>query len=188
MHFSGLPYRTRTSPPRPEEPHRRPQRNDLQPGARRLPSFQLLCSVVLRTDFARCHGVRHPEHARSPDGANPGADRLGRISCAASAQENPAAMALGPRNAPPKRGISAVWKWVRPRRLNLSSVKEANRQPFVTTGAGAGYLPTGNLPIGALPTGAGAGGGGCLRGRSAAAAALSIAKDAAAAVSIFSMM
>src|SRR5262249_42723401 len=41
-----------------------------------------------------------------------------------------------------------------------------------------GYLPTGYLPIGALPTG-GAGGGGSLRGRSAAAAALSMAKDAA---------
>jgi hypothetical protein len=57
------------------------------------------------------------------------------------------------------------------------------------TGAGGGYLPTGNLPIGALPTyGAGAGGGGCLRGRSAAAAAVNIAKDAAAAVTIFSMI
>src|SRR5437660_4038020 len=77
------------------------------------------------------------------------------------------------------------------RRLNLSSVKEADRQPFVYTGAGVGYLPgylpTGYLP-GYLPTGAGAGGGGCLRGRSAAAAALNIAKDTAAAVSIFSMM
>src|SRR5262249_17629249 len=48
-------------------------------------------------------------------------------------------------------------------------------QPLVTTGCGylpTGYLPTGYLPIGALPTG-GAGGGGSLRGRSAAAAALS---------------
>src|SRR5260370_11116427 len=48
-------------------------------------------------------------------------------------------------------------------------------QPLVTTGCGylpIGYLPTGYLPIGALPTG-GAGGGGSLRGRSAAAAALS---------------
>jgi len=92
------------------------------------------------------------------------------------------------RNAPLQRGI--VWKWdAYPRPLNLSSGKEADRQPLVTTGCGAGYLPTGNLPIGALPTyGAGAGGGGSLRGRSAAAAALSIAKDAAAAVSIFSMM
>jgi hypothetical protein len=71
------------------------------------------------------------------------------------------------KNAPPKRGISAG-KWdAYPRRLNLSSVKEADRQPLVTMGAG---------------------GGGCLRGRSAAAAAVSIAKDAAAAVSIFSMM
>ena len=57
------------------------------------------------------------------------------------------------------------------------------RQPLVTTGAGVGYfpsgaLPTGNLPIGALPTGA-TGGGGSLRGRSAAAAALSMAKDTA---------
>jgi hypothetical protein len=66
--------------------------------------------------------------------------------------------------------------------------QEADRQPLVTTGAGGGYLPIGYFPIGALPTGPGAGGGGCLRGRSAAAAALSIAKDAAAAVSIFSMM
>ena len=90
---------------------------------------------------------------------------------------------------PASRGISVEMGWY-PRRLKLSSVKEADRQPLVYTGAGAGagYLPTGNLPIGALPTGAGAGGGGCLRGRSAAAAALSIAKDAAAAVSIFSMM
>src|SRR5439155_21909182 len=56
--------------------------------------------------------------------------------------------------------------------------------PFVTTGCGylpIGALPTGYLPIGALPTG-GAGGGGSLRGRSAAAAALSIAKDAPIAV------
>jgi len=91
---------------------------------------------------------------------------------------------------PASRGISVEMGWY-PRRLKLSSVKEADRQPLVYTGAGAGagYLPTGNLPIGALPTyGAGAGGGGSLRGRSAAAAALSIAKDAAAAVSIFSMM
>ena len=61
------------------------------------------------------------------------------------------------------------------RPLNLSSVKDADRQPLVTTGCGylpTGYLPTGYLPIGALPTG-GAGGGGSLRGRSAAAAALS---------------
>jgi hypothetical protein len=96
------------------------------------------------------------------------------------------------KNAPPKRGISVEMGCVS-RPLNLSSVKEADRQPLVTTGPGVGYLPigalpTGYLPIGALPTGAGAGGGGCLRGRSAAAAALSIAKDAAAAVSIFSMM
>src|SRR5262245_39755401 len=48
-------------------------------------------------------------------------------------------------------------------------------QPLVTMGCGylpTGYLPTGYLPIGALPTGS-AGGGGSLRGRSAAAAALS---------------
>src|SRR6188768_3182012 len=57
-------------------------------------------------------------------------------------------------------------------------------QPLLTTGCG--YLPTGNLPIGALPTGA-AGGGGSLRGRSAAAAALSIPKDAAVMVRIFNM-
>ena len=89
----------------------------------------------------------------------------------------------GVKNAPPKRGIS----------VEMGCVSRPNRQPLVTTGPGVGYfpigaLPTGYLPIGALPTGAGAGGGGCLRGRSAAAAALSIAKDAAAAVSIFSMM
>src|SRR6266478_6351483 len=62
--------------------------------------------------------------------------------------------------------------------------------PLVTTGCGylpTGYLPTGYLPIGALPTG-GAGGGGSLRGRSAAAAALSMAKDAAvASTTIFIM-
>src|SRR5262249_59149996 len=60
---------------------------------------------------------------------------------------------------------------------------------LVTTGCGyfpIGAWPTGYLPIGALPTG-GAGGGGSLRGRSAAAAAPSIAKDAASAVTIFSM-
>jgi hypothetical protein len=97
------------------------------------------------------------------------------------------------KNAPPKRGIVVEMGWdAYPRPLDLSSVEEAV-QPLVTTGPGVGYLPigalpTGYLPIGALPTGAGAGGGGCLRGRSAAAAALSIAKDAAAAVSIFSMM
>ena len=62
---------------------------------------------------------------------------------------------------PASRGISVEMGWY-PRRLKLSSVKEADRQPLVYTGAGAGagYLPTGNLPIGALPTyGAGAGGG-----------------------------
>src|SRR5215471_9600624 len=69
-----------------------------------------------------------------------------------------------------------------------SCVKDADRQPLVTTGAGGGYLPIGALPTGHLPTGGGAGGGGSLRGRSAAAAALSIAKDAASAVRIFSMM
>jgi hypothetical protein len=69
----------------------------------------------------------------------------------------------------------------------FSSVKDADRQPLVTTGCGGGYLPIGYLPTGYLPTGAGAGGGGSLRGRSAAAAALSIAKDAAAAIRIFSM-
>src|SRR5262249_41132247 len=91
------------------------------------------------------------------------------------------------RNAPPKRGISVVMESTsRPR--HLSSVKDADRQPLVTTGAGGGYLPIGALPTGHLPTGGGAGGGGSLRGRSAAAAALSIAKDAASAVRIFSMM
>src|SRR5262249_778311 len=88
------------------------------------------------------------------------------------------------RKAPPKRGVSGDGS----RPLNLSSVKDADRQPLVTTGAGGGYLPIGALPTGHLPTGGGAGGGGSLRGRSAAAAALSIAKDAASAVRIFSMM
>src|SRR5262249_20255627 len=50
-----------------------------------------------------------------------------------------------------------------------------------------GALPTGYLPIGALPTG-GAGGGGSLRGRSAAAAALSMPKDAAVTVRNFSIV
>src|SRR5262244_3253568 len=63
-------------------------------------------------------------------------------------------------------------------------------QPLVTTGCGylpIGYLPTGYLPIGASPT-EGAGGGGSLRGRSAAAAPLSMAKDAAvASTTIFIM-
>jgi hypothetical protein len=49
------------------------------------------------------------------------------------------------KNAPPKRGISAVWKWeCVSRPLDLSSVEEADRQPFVTTGgAGGGYFPIG---------------------------------------------
>ena len=89
-------------------------------------------------------------------------------------------------NAPPKRGISVEMGSVS-RPLNLSSVKDADRQPFVTTGGGVGYLPSGAFPIGALPTGGG-GGGGCLTGISAAAAAPSIAKDAASAVRIFSMI
>src|SRR4051794_4350453 len=62
-------------------------------------------------------------------------------------------------------------------------------QPLAATGCGylpIGALPIGALPIGALPTGA-AGGGGSLRGRSAAAAALSMATDAAVMVRIFSM-
>jgi hypothetical protein len=96
---------------------------------------------------------------------------------------------LDVKNAPPKAGHKcSVEMGMRIRPLSLSSVKEADRQPLVTTGPGGGYLPIGVLPIGYLPTGAAAGGGGSLRGRSAAAAALSIAKDAAAAVSIFSMM
>jgi hypothetical protein len=103
--------------------------------------------------------------------------------CAALAARDPSQR----RNAPPKRGITVVMGCVS-RPLNLSSLKDADRQPLVTTGAGGGYLPIGYLPTGYLPTGAGAGGGGSLRGRSAAAAALSIAKDAAAAVRIFSMM
>src|SRR5262249_40982994 len=64
---------------------------------------------------------------------------------------------------------------------------------LVTTGAGVGYLPgylptypVGYLP-GYLPTGAGAGGGGSLRGRSAAAATLSMGKDAAVASTNFIM-
>src|SRR5262249_42566964 len=72
----------------------------------------------------------------------------------------------------------------------LTSASNRGGQPLVTTGCGylpIGYLPTGYLPIGALPTG-GAGGGGSLRGRSAAAAAPSMAKDAAVAVRIFSIM
>src|SRR5262249_61413607 len=94
---------------------------------------------------------------------------------------------LRKKNAPPQRGISVVTESAS-RPLNLSSVKDAVRQPLVTTGAGGGYLPIGALPTGHLPTGGGAGGGGSLRGRSAAAATLSIAKDAASAVRIFSMM
>jgi hypothetical protein len=60
-------------------------------------------------------------------------------------------------NAPPKRGISVVMGCVS-RPLNLSSVKDGDRQPLVTTGAGGGYLPIGYLPTGYLPTGAGGGG------------------------------
>src|SRR5262245_49442383 len=59
------------------------------------------------------------------------------------------------RKAPPKRGVSGDGS----RPLNLSSVKDADRQPLVTTGAGGGYLPIGALPTGHLPTGGGAGGG-----------------------------
>src|SRR5215510_2234309 len=74
---------------------------------------------------------------------------------------------LSTRNAPPKRGI----KCGNGRIQTAQSFERqgADRQPLVTTGAGAG-------------------GGGSLRGRSAAAATLSIAKDAASAVRIFSMM
>jgi hypothetical protein len=82
----------------------------------------------------------------------------------------------------------------RDRRLAVVELGKARTicdgQPLVTTGCGylpIGYLPTGYLPIGALPTG-GAGGGGSLRGRSAAAAALSMAKDAAVTVRIFSII
>src|SRR5215831_8043568 len=92
---------------------------------------------------------------------------------------------LSTRNAPPKRGI----KCGNGRIQTAQSFERqgADRQPLVTAGAGGGYLPIGALPTGYLPTGAGAGGGGSLRGRSAAAATLSIAKDAASAVRIFSM-
>src|SRR5262249_20032782 len=72
----------------------------------------------------------------------------------------------------------------------LTSARSRGGQPLVTTGCGylpTGYLPTGYLPIGALPTG-GAGGGGSLRGRSAAAAAPSLAKDVVVAVRIFNIM
>ena len=71
-----------------------------------------------------------------------------------------------------------------------SALQDEGRQPLVTTGCGylpIGALPTGYLPIGALPTG-GAGGGGSLRGRSAAAAALSMAKDAAVASTMLFIM
>src|SRR5437667_3666716 len=49
-----------------------------------------------------------------------------------------------------------------------------------------GVLPTGNLPIGALPS-TGCGGGGWERGRSAAAAALTMAREAAAAIESLSI-
>ena len=73
--------------------------------------------------------------------------------------------------------------------MSLGAAHSRDAQPLLTTGCGylpIGALPTGYLPIGALPTGA-AGGGGSLRGRSAAAAALSMAKVAAVTVRIFSM-
>jgi hypothetical protein len=73
--------------------------------------------------------------------------------------------------------------------VSLGAAHSRDAQPLLTTGCGylpIGALPTGYLPIGALPTGA-AGGGGSLRGRSAAAAALSMAKVAAVTVRIFSM-
>src|SRR5207245_4721518 len=63
------------------------------------------------------------------------------------------------------------------------------RQPLVTTGCGylpIGALPTGYLPIGALPT-TGCGGGGSRRGRSAAAAAVTMPRTAAVASRIFVM-
>src|SRR5258707_465108 len=101
-----------------------------------------------------------------------------------------------PNPGPPQQPLSNQWHCVggkkMPRGAHDNSARSSERehpfgshgtQPLVTTGAGVGYfpsgaLPTGNLPIGALPTGA-TGGGGSLRGRSAAAAALSMAKDAA---------
>src|SRR5258708_36612846 len=93
----------------------------------------------------------------------------------------------------PRRSGAKSWKWdERPDPLNpVESVPwDEGRQPLVTTGCGylpIGALPTGYLPIGALPTG-GAGGGGSLRGRSAAAATLSIPKGAAVSVRIFSIV
>jgi hypothetical protein len=68
VHFSGLPYRTRTSPPRPE---------DLTAGRRGAISTLALsaclafsyCVSSLRADFAQLSRVRHPKHARSPVGA-----------------------------------------------------------------------------------------------------------------------
>src|SRR5438105_4642639 len=90
---------------------------------------------------------------------------------------------------PPGRSPNAASPLGKQRERAPVSVRPS-RQPLVTTGVGylpIGALPTGYLPIGALPTG-GAGGGGSLRGRSAAAAALSMAKDAAvASTTIFIM-
>ena len=135
--------------------------------------------------------IRLRTQPRSPVSASSlgahAATALGSITPSAIQDATAARQRMPARCAPPKRGISVVIGCVS-RPLNLSSVKDADRQPLVTTGCGGGYLPIGYLPTGYLPTGAGAGGGGSLRGRSAAAAALSIAKDAAAAVRIFSMM
>src|SRR5262249_15850397 len=51
-----------------------------------------------------------------------------------------------------------------------------------------GYLPTGYLPIGYLPIGAAATGGGSLRGKSAAAATLVMARSPAVTIMMVFMM
>src|SRR5204863_6486227 len=53
---------------------------------------------------------------------------------------------------------------------------------------GCGYLPTGYLPTGYLPIGAAATGGGSLRGKSAAAAPLSMATSPAVTIMTIFMM
>src|SRR5258707_5774187 len=65
------------------------------------------------------------------------------------------------------------------------------RYSLVTSAGGylpTGYLPTGYLPTGYLPIGAAATGGGSLRGKSAAAAMLSMATSPAVTIMTIFMM
>src|SRR5262249_6924514 len=132
---------------------------------------------------------RHPSarRAQSPSSLRPSMRKALTQSTSRQRRVLTAASAPAPMKCPAEAGHNCG-NGMRIQTAQSLERQGADRQPLVTTGAGGGYLPIGALPTGYLPTGAGAGGGGSLRGRSAAAATLSIAKDAASAVRIFSMM